>query len=148
MCRNGQLMVEQSSLRSWEVREGGMMTTIEEGGVLWEDSGFGLVWSQKGDRYWSGELSRRTRIPWLTFSPGENTGGVLGTMTKAVPRICTEFYSMQSTFNQDYTGCSAQFYKMSIRYPDVPSFEWAAEAISSHPNILCQAYHSSYHSAL
>lgn len=45
MRRNGQLMVEQSSLMSWEVREGGMMTTIEEGGVLWEDSGFGLVWS-------------------------------------------------------------------------------------------------------
>lgn len=128
MRRYGQLMVEQSSLRSWEVREGGMMTTIEEGGVLWEDSGFGLVWSQKGDQYWGGELNRGTRILWLTFSPGENTGGVLGIMTKAVPRIYTMFYSTQSTFNQDYTCYSAQFYKMSIRYPDVHSVEWAAEA--------------------
>ena len=69
-------MVEQSSLRSWEVREGGM-TTIEEGGVLWEDSGFGLVWSQKGDQHWGGELSRGTRILWLPFLQEKTLEGYL-----------------------------------------------------------------------
>ena len=70
-------MVEQSSLRSWEVREGGMMTTIEEGGVLWENSGFGLIWSQKGDRHWGGELSRGTRILWLPFLQEKTLEGYL-----------------------------------------------------------------------
>lgn len=53
------------------------MTTIEGGGVLWEDSGFGLVWSQKGDRHWGGELSRGTRILWLPFLQEKTLEGYL-----------------------------------------------------------------------